>query len=225
MIRALLADDQALVRDGIRMILDAQDDIEVVAEASDGLEAVRYTAREKPDVVLMDIRMPGLDGVQATKRIVDARPASGAGPRVLMLTTFGTDELVYRALQAGASGYLLKDSPRRQLLHGVRTVAEGDALLDPALTRRLVENWVSRPAPGAASSAAATVLSPREYEVFLGIAHGLSNEEIARGLFLSTTTVKTHVTHALHKLGLRDRIQAVVFAYESGLISPGGSPG
>jgi DNA-binding NarL/FixJ family response regulator len=217
-IRVLLADDQAMVREGLRLILDLQPDLEVVAEAGDGQAALRAVAEHRPDVVLMDIRMPVLDGLQATERLLrGGRP----GPRVLMLTTFGEDEYLYAAMRAGASGFLLKDSPRSALLHAVRTVAEGAALLDPALTRRLIEDWVRRPPPGAGIPDALRSLTPRELDVFGALARGRSNAEIATDLMLSETTVKSHVAHLLAKLGLRDRVQAVVLGYESGLVRPG----
>jgi DNA-binding NarL/FixJ family response regulator len=217
-IRVLIADDQAMVREGLRMILDAQDDIEVVAEAPDGTGALRQAAEHRPDVVLMDIRMPGMDGLRATEELLrGGRP----GPRVLVLTTFGEDEYLYAALRAGASGFLLKDSPRAALLHAVRTVADGAALLDPALTRRLIEDWVRRPPPGGGVPEPLRPLTARELDVFSAMARGRSNAEIAAELFLSETTVKSHVAHVLAKLGLRDRVQAVVLGYESGLIRPG----
>ena len=220
MIRVLIADDQAMVREGLRMILDAQDDLEVVAEAGDGQGALRAAAEHRPDVVLMDIRMPGMDGLEATERLLrGGRP----GPRVLVLTTFGEDEYLYAAMRAGASGFLLKDSPRAALLHAVRTVADGSALLDPALTRRLIEEWVRRPPPSAGVPEPLRRLTPRELEVFTAMARGRSNGEIAADLVLSETTVKSHVAHLLAKLDLRDRVQAVVLGYECGLIRPGTS--
>jgi DNA-binding NarL/FixJ family response regulator len=218
-IRVLIADDQAMVREGLRMILDLQDDIEVVAEAGDGQGALRAAAEHRPDVVLMDIRMPGMDGLQATDRLL----RGGTGPRVLVLTTFGEDEYLYAAMRAGASGFLLKDSPRAALLHAVRTVADGSALLDPALTRRLIEEWVRRPPPGAGVPEPLRRLTPRELDVFGALARGRSNAEIAADLVLSETTVKSHVAHVLTKLGLRDRVQAVVLGYECGLVRPGAS--
>jgi DNA-binding NarL/FixJ family response regulator len=218
-IRVVIADDQAMVREGLRMILDLQDDIEVVAEAGDGQAALRAVAEQRPDVVLMDIRMPGMNGLQATERLLrGGRP----GPRVLVLTTFGEDEYLYAAMRAGASGFLLKDSPRAALLHAVRTVADGSALLDPALTRRLLEEWVRRPPQRTGVPDELRTLSPRELEVFTGLARGRSNAEIAAELVLSDTTVKSHVAHILAKLDLRDRIQAVVLGYECGLVRPGG---
>jgi DNA-binding NarL/FixJ family response regulator len=217
-VRVLVADDQAMVREGLRMILDLQADIEVVAEAADGRAALRAVAEHHPDVVLMDIRMPVMDGLEATRRLLSG---SRPGPRVLVLTTFGEDEYLYAAMRAGASGFLLKDSPRAVLLHAVRTVAEGSALLDPVLTRRLVEEWVRRPPPTVGVPDALRSLTPRELEVFTQLARGRSNSEIARELVLSETTVKSHVAHLLAKLGLRDRIQAVVLGYECGLVRPG----
>ena len=218
-IRVVIADDQAMVREGLRLILDLQNDIKVVAEAADGHAALRAVAEHRPDVVLMDIRMPGMDGLQATERLLrGGRP----GPRVLVLTTFGEDEYLYAAMRAGASGFLLKDSPRAALLHAVRTVADGSALLDPALTRRLLEEWVRRPPSRAGVPEQLRALSPRELEVFAGLARGRSNAEIAADLVLSDTTVKSHAAHILAKLDLRDRIQAVVLGYESGLVRPGG---
>jgi len=216
-IRVLIADDQALVRAGFRAILETQSDLEVVGEAANGAEAVTIGHELRPDVVLMDIRMPGLDGIEATKRLL----RDGDGPRILMLTTFDLDEYVYEAMKAGASGFLLKDAPRDQLVGAVRTVAAGDALLAPALVRRLVEDFVRRPAPGARPRAELEDLTERELEVLTLIARGLANAEIAARLFVSEATVRTHVTHILAKLGLRDRIQAVVLGYESGLVRPG----
>jgi DNA-binding NarL/FixJ family response regulator len=217
-IRVLLVDDQTLVRDGFRMILDAQDDIEVVGEARDGVEAVVEARELRPDVVLMDIRMPGRDGLQATRDVV--RELSDT--RVLILTTFDLNEYVYEAMRAGASGFLLKDVPRAQLIDGVRTVAAGDALLAPAITRRLIEQFVKRP-PASIRPLPPSLdaLTARELEVLKLVAAGLSNSEIAARLVVSEATVKTHVAHALAKLDLRDRVQAVVFAYESGLVEPG----
>jgi DNA-binding NarL/FixJ family response regulator len=217
-IRIVIADDQTLVRDGFRMILDAQDDIEVVGEAADGLEAVARTRELRPDVVLMDIRMPGRDGLEATREVLRESPQT----QVLILTTFDLNEYVYEAMKAGASGFLLKDIPRSQLIEGIRTVAAGDALLAPAITRRLIEQFVRRP-PASVRPAPPVLetLTPREREVLELVARGRSNTEIATGLYVSEATVKTHVAHALRKLGLRDRVHAVVFAYESGLIEPG----
>jgi DNA-binding NarL/FixJ family response regulator len=216
-IRLVVADDQALVREGFRALLETQADFEVVGEAGDGAEAVSLARAENPDVVLMDVRMPGMDGIEATRRITTAPEA----PRVLMLTTFDLDEYVYEAVKAGASGFLLKDVPRDELVGGVRTVARGDALLAPAITRRLLERFVRRPPPGTGVPPALDGLSGRELEVLRLVAGGRSNAEIAADLFLSEATVKTHVGHVLQKLRLRDRVQAVVFAYESGLVQPG----
>ena len=218
MIRVLIADDQALVRDGFGMILDAQDDIEVVGNAADGHEAVEQARSLSPDVILMDIRMPGLDGIEATRRL--SADAAG-GPRVLMLTTFDQNEYVYEAMKAGASGFLLKDVRREELVGAVRTVAAGDAMLAPALTRRLIEDFVRRPLPGAAAPDAMGELTDRELEVVRLMARGRSNAEIAGELVVSEATVKTHVARILSKLGLRDRIQVVVLAYESGFVQPG----
>jgi len=216
-IRVLIADDQALVRGGFRMILESQNDMEVVGEAEDGRQAVARSKELKPDVVLMDIRMPEMDGLEATRRLVDAPEA----PRVLMLTTFDMNEYVYEAMKSGASGFLLKDVRPEQLAEAVRTVAAGDALLAPAITRRLIEEFVRRPPPGQNRPAELDELTERELEVLKLIAKGLSNGELAKELFLSEATVKTHVTRILMKLHLRDRVQAVVLAYESGLIQPG----
>jgi DNA-binding NarL/FixJ family response regulator len=214
-IRVLLADDQELVRAGFRMILETQADIEVAGDAGDGAEAVAATRRLQPDVVLMDIRMPNLDGLQATKQIV----AAGSGSRVVILTTFDLDEYVYQALTAGASGFLLKHAPPEQLISAVRVVAAGDALLAPSITRRVIEQFTRLPPPGGTD--AVVGLTDRERDVFKLIAQGLSNAEIAARLFVSDATVKSHVGHLLTKLQLRDRVQAVVLAYESGLIRPG----
>lgn len=217
-IRVVIADDQALVRDGFGMILDAQPDIEVVAEASDGHEAVETARAVRPDVVLMDIRMPGLDGIEATRRLIGD---GGAAPRILMLTTFDQNEYVYEAMKAGASGFLLKDVRRDELVNAVRVVAAGDALLAPVLTRRLIEDFVRRPPPGSAAPGPIAELTDREVEVLRLVARGLSNAEIAAELVVSDATVKTHVARILSKLGLRDRIQAVVLAYETGFVQPG----
>jgi DNA-binding NarL/FixJ family response regulator len=218
-IRVVIADDQALVRGGFRMILEAQRDIEVAGEAEDGKAAVELVRELEPDVVLMDIRMPELDGIEAARRISQM----GVRTRVLMLTTFDLEEYVYDAMKAGASGFLLKDVRPEQLAEGVRTVASGDSLLAPAITRRLVEEFVRRPPPGQNAPPELAELTERELEVLRLIARGLSNGEIAKELFLSEATVKTHVTRILMKLDLRDRVQAVVLAYESGLVQPGGA--
>jgi DNA-binding NarL/FixJ family response regulator len=218
MIRVLLADDQALVRGGFGSILGGQDDIDVVGEAADGAEAVDLAITTSPDVVLMDIRMPRLDGIEATRRILGG---GRSRTRVLMLTTFDQDEYVYAALRAGASGFLLKSAPPRELAGAIRTVAAGEALLAPEITRRMIEEYVRRPRPGAARPAELGALTARELEVLGLIAEGRSNAEIAAALFLSEPTVKTHVTRILAKLQLRDRVQAVVFAYECGLVQPG----
>jgi DNA-binding NarL/FixJ family response regulator len=219
-IRVLIADDQALVRGGFRMILDAQQDIEVVGEASDGREALARARELAPDVVLMDIRMPELDGLEATRRLLSSD--SDDQCRVLILTTFDLDEYVYEAMKAGASGFLIKDVRPEQLADAVRVVTTGDALLAPAITRRLIEQFVSRPAPSpGAPPQQLEELSERELEVLTLIARGQSNDEIALELFVTRATIKTHVTHILTKLRLRDRVQAIVLAYESGLVQPG----
>jgi DNA-binding NarL/FixJ family response regulator len=215
MIRVLLADDQALVRGGLRLILAAEPDIDVVAEAADGAEAVHQALSTRPDLVLMDVRMPVLDGIEATKRLL----AQTDSARVVMLTTFDLDEYVVNAFRAGASGFLLKTAPPPQLVAAVRTVYSGDALLAPASTRRLIEQY-ARPAGG---DRALTTLTAREHEVLRLLARGLTNSEIATQLYVEPSTVKTHVAGVLTKLDLRDRVQAVVFAYESGLIQPGAS--
>jgi len=217
-VRVLIADDQALVRAGFRMILDAEDDLDVVGEASDGLEAVDQAKRLKPDVVLMDIRMPELDGIEATRRVLSG---SGNGTKVLMLTTFDLNEYVYDALRAGASGFLLKDVPPEQLADGIRVVAGGDALLAPSITRRLIQEFAQAGPPTGPPPPGLDELTARELEVFKLVARGLSNAEIAAELIVSDTTVKTHVARMLMKLGLRDRVQAVVLAYEAGIAIPG----
>ena len=211
-IRVLIADDQSMVRAGFRMLLSGEDDIDVVAEASTGLEAVAKAGRFDPTVILMDIRMPELDGLQATRRIL----AADGGARILILTTFGLDEYVYEALGAGASGFVLKDDPPEQLIAAIRIVAAGDALLSPAITKRVIEQFarVARPTPPKELDD----LTAREQDILRLIASGLSNQEIANELYISETTVKTHVTHILAKLGLRDRVQAVVLAYQTGVV-------
>jgi DNA-binding NarL/FixJ family response regulator len=218
-IRVLVADDQSMVRAGFRMLLSDEEDIEVVAEAANGLEAVDKAARFDPTVVLMDIRMPELDGIEATRRIL----AANGDARVLILTTFDLDEYVYEALKSGASGFVLKDEPPEQLLAAIRTVAAGDALLSPTVTRRVIKEFgrIPRPAPPKELDE----LSERERDVFRLVARGLSNAEIGRELFISETTVKTHVTHILQKLHLRDRVQAVVLAYQTGAFEPEASTG
>ncbi|HEX8085399.1 MAG TPA: response regulator transcription factor [Solirubrobacteraceae bacterium] len=219
-LRILIADDQALVRAGFRMILEVEEDIEIVGEAVDGAQAVAMARELAPDVVLMDIRMPEMDGIEATRLITGEDEDSG--PRVLMLTTFDLNEYVYEALRAGASGFLLKDVPPEQLAAGIRVVAAGDALLSPAITKRLISEFATtRPAEPPQPPASFEELTAREVEVFRLIARGLSNAEIAGELVVSETTVKTHVARLLMKLGLRDRVQAVVLAYESGLVTPG----
>jgi DNA-binding NarL/FixJ family response regulator len=214
-IRVLIADDQALMRTGFRMILDAQEDIEVVGEAIDGTDAIRHYERETPDVVVMDVRMPAMDGIEATRRLTALDPPA----RVLILTTFDLDGYVYEALRAGASGFLLKDRPPEELVAAVRVIAEGEALLAPSVTRRLIQEF-ARHAP-TPKRAELDELTDREREVLVLIARGLSNAEIARSLFVAETTVKTHVGRILSKLRARDRVQAVVLAYESGLVQPG----
>jgi DNA-binding NarL/FixJ family response regulator len=221
-LRVLVADDQSMVRAGFRMLLSGEADIEVVAEASNGLEAVEKASRFRPNVILMDIRMPELDGLEATRRILAADGAA----RVLILTTFDLDEYVYEALRAGASGFVLKDDPPEQLLAAIRVVAGGEALLSPAITQRVIKQFTRMPRP--APPKQFDELTEREVEVFRLIARGYSNAEIGRELFIGETTVKTHITHILQKLDLRDRVQAVVLAYETGLVDadarPAGSP-
>jgi len=217
-IRVLVVDDQELVRSGFCVILDAADGITVVGEAANGEAAVSQVATHKPDVVLMDIRMPGMDGLEAT-RLITGGPA--AAPKVVMLTTFDLDEYVYEALRAGASGFLLKDSPRHDLIAAVRAAAAGDALLAPSVTRRLIEAFARRPPETAPAPSRLASLTARERDVLLMLARGRSNAEIAAGLFVSEATVKTHVGNLLAKLGLRDRVQAVIVAYETGLVVPG----
>jgi DNA-binding NarL/FixJ family response regulator len=218
-LRILIADDQALVRAGFKMILDAEDDLDVVGEAADGAEAVELARRLKPDVVLMDIRMPELDGIEATRRVV---ALDGERPvRVLMLTTFDLNEYVYEALRAGASGFLLKDVPPEQLAAGIRIIAQGEALLAPSITKRLIQEFAAAAPVATTPPKGLDELTARELEVFQLVARGLSNAEIAAELIVSETTVKTHVARVLMKLGLRDRVQAVVLAYESGVAVPG----
>jgi DNA-binding NarL/FixJ family response regulator len=217
-IRVLLADDQALVRAGFRSLLDAQDDIEVVGEAADGEEALRLASQLTPNVVLMDVRMPGMDGLEATRRI--AANDRLADVRVVILTTFGVDEYVFEAIRSGASGFLVKDTEPVELLQAVRVVAGGDALLSPSITRRLIEEFAAR-AKDPRSSAELEQLTDREREVMALVAEGLSNGDIAERLFVSPATAKTHVSRAMGKLGARDRAQLVVIAYESGLVRPG----
>jgi DNA-binding NarL/FixJ family response regulator len=214
MIRVLVADDQAMVREGFGALLNAQTDIAVVGSAADGASAVQQARELRPDVVLMDIRMPVMDGLEATRRLRD-------GPKILILTTFDLDDYVYEALRAGASGFLLKDAPAADLITAVRVVAAGDALLAPSVTRRLIAEFAARPAVGKPRPAALNALTPRETDVLRLIAHGRSNTEIAADLVVAEQTVKTHVGRVLAKLGLRDRAQAVVFAYETGLVVPG----
>jgi DNA-binding NarL/FixJ family response regulator len=216
-ITVVVADDQTLVRHGLHLILDAETDLDVVGEAADGREAVDLVERLSPDVVLMDIRMPGLDGVEACRRLVSARSPT----RVLVLTTFGGDEYVYAALRAGASGFLLKTAPPEQLIAAIRTVVRGEALLDPHVLRRLIEGYVEQPPPGNGPPRALAPLTEREVDVLREVGRGAANAEIARSLHLSEATVKTYVGRILGKLQLRDRAQMVVAAYESGLIRPG----
>jgi DNA-binding NarL/FixJ family response regulator len=216
-VRVLLCDDQALVRKGFRMILEARDDLQVVGEAQDGATAVELARRSRPDVILMDVRMPGMDGVEATRRLVQA----GTTARILILTTFDVDEYVYEALRAGASGFLLKDVEPAQLVDAIRVVAQGDALLAPTVTRRLLDRFAhTLPDRTRTTPPHLSELTEREVEVLTLLAGGLSNAELAERLVVSETTVKTHVSSILRKLGLRDRVQAVVLAYEAGLVRP-----
>ena len=218
MTRILIVDDQALVRVGLRKILETEPETEVVGEAVDGEDAVAQAARLRPDVVLMDIRMPAIDGIEATRRIVAAQP----GTRVLILTTFGLDTYVYDALRAGASGFMLKDAPPEEIAAAVRIVASGEALLAPAVTRGVIEEFARQsPAPPPATPVAVEELTPREREVLDLLARGLSNAEICEQLVISDATAKTHVARILQKLDLRDRVQAVIYAYETGLVAPG----
>jgi DNA-binding NarL/FixJ family response regulator len=218
-IRLLLADDQELVRTGFRLILNAEPDMAVAGEAADGAQAVDESVRLRPDVVLMDVRMPGVDGIEATRRLGRIAPEP---PRVIMLTTFDLDQYVYEALRAGASGFLLKDAPAAQLVDAIRVVAAGDALLAPGITRRMIAEFAKRPLPQ--DEPALGDLTSRELEVLTLIARGRSNAEIGAELFISDATVKTHVKRVLAKLGLRDRVQAVVLAYETGIVQPGDRP-
>jgi DNA-binding NarL/FixJ family response regulator len=220
-IRVLLADDQALIRAGFRVLVDSADDLEVVGEAADGAQAVEMARQERADVVLMDIRMPGVDGLEATRRI--ASDENLAGVKVIILTTFESDEYVYQAIRAGASGFLVKDSEPADLIHAVRVVARGDALLSPSVTRRLITDVASRPERPRVDDSQLQGLTDREREVMCLVAGGLSNDEIAARLFVSPLTAKTHVSRILTKLGARDRAQLVVLAYESGLVIPGGT--
>jgi DNA-binding NarL/FixJ family response regulator len=217
-IRVLIVDDQELVRTGFRVVLDAEPDFEVVGESADGLAALEAAKELRPDIVLMDIRMPNLDGIEATRRIA----ATDAAPRILILTTFDLDDYVYEALRAGASGFLLKDARAEDLCGAVRTVAGGEALLSPTITRKLIESYTRRPPPSAHPTNLGE-LTPRELEVLRLVARGMSNNDIARKLVVGDATVKTHVARIFSKLDLHDRAQAVVLAYESGLVEPGGS--
>jgi DNA-binding NarL/FixJ family response regulator len=221
--KVLIVDDQSLVRAGFRMILESEPDIEVVGEAADGLTAILAAREMQPDVILMDVRMPNVDGLEATRRLLEGKDE---GPRILILTTFDLDEYVYEALRAGASGFLLKDTPPEQLVEAIHVVAGGDALLSPAVTRRVIAEFVRRP-PAAAKPQPPGLdeLTARELEVLRMIARGLSNAEIAAEAFVSETTVKTHVARILQKLRLRDRVQAVVFAYEHGIVTAGEESG
>jgi DNA-binding NarL/FixJ family response regulator len=215
MIRVVVADDQGLVRAGLCAILASQDDISIVGEAADGAEAIEVVRSTRPDVVLMDVRMPGVDGIEATRQLADS------SARILMLTTFDLDKHVYAAMKAGACGFLLKDAMPESLIDAVRAAARGEALLAPQITKRLVEEFVRRPEPGVTMATVLAPLTPREQEVLAEVGRGFSNTEIAQRLFLSEATVKTHVTRLLTKLQLRDRAQAVVLAYETGLVRPG----
>ena len=219
MIRVLIVDDQSLVRAGFRMILESEEDVEVVGEAADGLEALAAVAELEPDVILMDVRMPNVDGLEATRRLLEGK---AEGPRVLILTTFDLDEYVYEALRVGASGFLLKDTPPEQLVEAIHVVSNGDALLSPVITRRVIEEFVRRPPESVRKPPPELEeLTARELEMLRYVARGLSNAEIAKEAYVSETTVKTHIAHILMKLRLRDRVQAVVFAYENGVVAPG----
>ena len=221
MISVLIADDQDLIRKGLRMLVEAEPDLRVVGEAGDGSQALAQARRLDPDVILMDVRMPGLDGIQATARLVQA----GSRAKILMLTTFNLDEYVYHAMKAGASGFLLKDTTREQLASAIRAAWAGETLLAPAITRRLIEDFCHGPEPGTPVGAAAGGLSEREREVVNLVAAGLSNAEIASSLYLSEATIKSHITRILARLGLRDRVQIAVYAYEHGIVRPGrGTP-
>jgi DNA-binding NarL/FixJ family response regulator len=220
-IRVLIVDDQSLVRAGFRMILESEEGVEVVGEAADGAEALEAVAELAPDVILMDVRMPNVDGLEATRRLLEGK---AEGPRVLILTTFDLDEYVYEALRVGASGFLLKDTPPEQLVEAIHVVSNGDALLSPVITRRVIEEFVRRP-PESVRKPPPELdeLTARELEMLRYVARGLSNAEIAKEAYVSETTVKTHIAHILMKLHLRDRVQAVVFAYENGVVAPGGA--
>ena len=220
MISVLIADDQDLVREGLRVLLEDEPDLAVAGEAADGAQALAQARLLDPDVILMDVRMPGMNGIEATARLVQA----GSRARILMLTTFDLDEYVYQALKAGAGGFLLKDASREQLTGAVRTVAVGETLLAPAITRRLIEDFCRGPAPGTMTAAAAGRLTERELGVVRLVAQGLSNAEIAARLYLSEATVKSHIARILAKLGLRDRVQVAVYAYEHGIVRPGHGP-
>jgi DNA-binding NarL/FixJ family response regulator len=218
-ISVLIVDDQDLVREGLRMLLEAEPDLRVAGEAGNGRQALAQTRRLDPDVVLMDVRMPEMDGIEATAKLV----AGGSRARILMLTTFNLDQYVYHAMKAGASGFLLKDASGEQLAAAVRTVSAGQALLAPAITRRLIEDFCNGPAPGAAAAGETGRLSERELDVVRLVAQGMSNAEIAAKLYLSEATIKSHIARVLAKLGLRDRVQVAVFAYEKGIVRPGRS--
>jgi len=219
-LRVLIVDDQALVRAGFAMILGTEQDIEVVGEASNGVEALRVAWDLEPDIILMDIRMPEMDGITATQKLCEGRPDNGHCPKVIILTTFDLDDYVYEAIRAGASGFLLKDTPPDELADAIRVVARGDALLSPSITKKLLEQFTRSPVAPEPTMQLRD-LTERELEVMRALARGLSNAEIADDLFVSETTVKTHISHILTKLELRDRVQAVVIAYESGLVIPG----